>query len=75
MRKFLIKDFRKCKEVAFILIDGTMSDVLMAIAYRENRAKEDVSAFDHYEVCELINGGSVYHPVTRLFASDFARAW
>ena len=75
MRKFLIKDFRNNQEVAFILIDGTMADVIMAIAYHENRAKEDVSAFDHYEVCELINGGSVYHPVTRLFASDFARAW
>ena len=75
MKKYLIKDVRDCKEVAFLLIDGTMPDVIMAIVGRENRAKEDVSAFDHYEVCELINGGSVYHPITRLFASDFARAW
>ncbi len=40
MKKYLIKDIRNCEEVAFILIDGTMSDVIMAIVERENRSKE-----------------------------------
>lgn len=76
MKIYLIKDIRDCKEVAFRLIDGgTMSDVIMAIIEREHRMKEEVSAWDHYEVSELINGSSAYQPVTRLFASDYARAW
>lgn len=75
MKKYLIKDFRNCKEVTSRLIDGTMSDVIMAIVERENRTKEEVSEWDHYEVSELRNGSSAYQPVARLFASDFVRAW
>ena len=75
MKTYLIKDIRGRKEVAFRLIDGTMSDVIMAIIEREDRTKEKVSAWDHYEVSELINGSSAYQPVARLFASDYARAW
>ena len=52
-----------------------MSDVIMAIIEREDRTKEEVSAWDHYEVCELKNGIFAYQPVARLFASDYARAW
>lgn len=75
MGKYLIKDIRNCKEVAFRLIYGTMSDVIMAIIEREDRTKEEVSALDHYEVCELKDGLFAYQPVARLFASGYARAW
>lgn len=75
MEKYLIKDIRNCQEVAFRLIDGTMSDVIMAIIEREDRTKEEVSAWDYYEVCELRNGLFAYQPVARLFASGYARAW
>lgn len=75
MKKYLIKDLRNGREVAFKLIDGTMSDVIMTIIEREERKIEEVSAWDHYEVSELINGSSAYQPVARLFASEYARSW
>ena len=52
-----------------------MSDVIMTIIEREERKIEEVSAWDHYEVSELINGSSAYQPVARLFASEYARSW
>ncbi len=75
MKKYLIKDIRDGKEVAFILIDGTMPDIILAIIEREDRTKEEVSAWDHYEVSVLRDGISAYQPVARLFASDYVRAW